>query len=126
MPHWIQHDGIRILELPHDIRPGSQVHSQCLEWLVKAGRESVRTVIDLTQVRSIDGGLLAMLVRTWKYLGARPGDIVLVASPGQREVFHLTRLNLLFTLAETRSEAVHAPWPEPTPVVRLSLTRAAG
>lgn len=125
MPRTLKHEGALVVELPAHpcARPDDldRVKTQ----LIEAGRKSPRLIIDLTPVRWIQGMLLSALVSTWTTLGARRGDIVVIADDNQREVFRVTRLDALFVVCGSRDEAVRAPWPPPAPLVAWPVTSAA-
>jgi hypothetical protein len=124
MPIFQKYEGTRVVELPPSPCASDSVEA-VFQALRQAGRASARVVVDLCRVRHVEGELLGLLVRSWKQLGARPGDIVLIVDELQREVFTATRLDYLFVLVASRSEAVATPWPDPVPTVVTGLRRAA-
>jgi len=112
-----KHEGTGVVVLPSSPCVSSTSLDAVGQALRLAGQVSARVIVDLGRVRYVEGELLGLLVRSWKQLGARPGDIVLIVDELQREVFTATRLDHLFVLAASRNEAVVAGWPEPVPVV---------
>jgi anti-anti-sigma regulatory factor len=114
-----------VVELPPSPCAGAASVEAVAQALRRAGRASARVIVDLSRVRHIEGELLGLLVRAWKHLGARPGDMVLIVDELQREVFTATRLDRLFVLVASRTEAVSAEWPEPMPLIVTGRRLAA-
>src|SRR5262245_26640555 len=117
MPLIQKYEGTGVVELPPSPCASDASVEAVGQALRQVGRASARVIVDLGRVRYIEGGLLGLLVRAWKQLGARPGDVVLIVDELQREVFTATRLDHLFVLVASRNEAMSAGWPVPVPVV---------
>jgi anti-anti-sigma factor len=86
--------------------------------LINAGRDAPRLVVDCSRVQWMAASFLSALLIAFKALGARHGDLVLCGlRPLVREVFEVTKLDLVFPIYSTREEALRSAWPEPEMVV---------
>src|SRR4051794_5254532 len=94
----LKHEGALVVELPPHPCATPEGLERVKMTLLEAGRNSTRLIIDLTQVRWAHGQLLSALVWAWNVLGARRGDVLVVADDYQREVFRVTCLDKLFVL----------------------------
>jgi anti-anti-sigma factor len=66
-------------------------------------------LIDLSQLDFIGSSLVASIVRIWKAISERDGQMVVVATnPGTREVLKVTGLNKVWTIAPTMEAGIHA------------------
>jgi anti-anti-sigma factor len=76
--------------------------------------EPPRLVVDLSETSYIGSSFLELLVRAWKRLKERDGNLVLCgAQPFCVEVLEVTRLNTLWAIYSTREEAVAALTDQP-------------
>jgi anti-sigma B factor antagonist len=67
-------------------------------------------VLDLSQLRFFGSALIEALFRAWNHLKARPGGRMSLCGLTSycREVVEITHLDQLWSVFETRAEAVHA------------------
>jgi len=74
---------------------------------IDAGR--TRVVVDLTDTTFLDSTALGVLIGTVKRLRARDGRLTLVnTDPNIARTFDITGLDQIFTICETRDEAIAA------------------
>lgn len=100
-------DTVQIITLQGrlDAHQGKQVDTA----LTDAARASNRTVINLHQVHFIDSTGLSVLVKGMKHHREQNGDLALCElQQPVRIIFELTRLDKMFTIYPTQSEAVQA------------------
>jgi anti-sigma B factor antagonist len=77
--------------------------------LSEVGRTSSRTVLNLSKVHFIDSTGLAVLVKGMKHCRENEGELVLCElQQPVRIIFELTRLDKMFAIYATETEAVHA------------------
>ncbi len=73
------------------------------------GRDVPLVVIDLSTVSYFGSVFLAVLTKLWKQICSQGGTMVLVGvSPNARELLHLTSLDIIWPMYESRIEAIEA------------------
>jgi anti-anti-sigma factor len=66
-------------------------------------------LIDLADVRTFGSPFLAMLIRCWKVVSERGGNMALASvSPGVRSLLKITRFDTLWPIYASRREAMEA------------------
>lgn len=98
---------IKVVELQGrlDAHQGKQVD----EKLSKVSSAQSRTVVNLSKVHFIDSTGLSVLVKGMKHHREKAGDLVLCElQQPVRIIFELTRLDRMFAIYPTESEALQA------------------
>ena len=100
-------DAVQVVDLHGrlDAHQGKQVDSV----LAAATGQRSRTVVNLSKVHFIDSTGLSVLVKGMKHHREQQGDLVLCElQQPVRIIFELTRLDRMFTIYATETDALHA------------------
>lgn len=93
-----------ILEGDVDLHHSPELHAKLVEI---AGERPKRFVLDLTAVPYMDSSGIGTLVELYRRVGNYKGKLVLFGlNPRVRSVFEITKLERIFTICETESQAV--------------------
>jgi anti-anti-sigma factor len=106
MPKLVKYQGTLVVEMPHGSWDQCELLMRMDDLLADVARKTPHVVVDLTTTAHLPGSVLGVLVRNWRQLRSRGGRLVVVANNFQREVFELTHLDRIFTLTESRGEAL--------------------
>jgi len=103
-----------VVEMHDNPCASRQDYEQVKHQLLEAGRSSTRVVVDCNGVHMLGASFLSALLTAFKFLGCRPGDLVLCRlQPLPRQVFAVTRLDLFLPVYESVEEALAGSWPDP-------------
>ncbi|HUG89472.1 MAG TPA: STAS domain-containing protein [Planctomycetaceae bacterium] len=81
-------------------------------------------IVDLTALNYMGSALVALIVRVWKVIKERGGQLVVVnRDPMVMEVLRIAGLHSLWTIVETREEAIDALGASPQAETRKRETR---
>ena len=70
-------------------------------------RSCDKVVIDLSQINYFGSSALGLFVKMWKRVSGTGGKMAVVcASEAQREIFEVTRLNMIWPILNSREEAL--------------------
>ena len=120
-------DGCAIITLLPALNdsPWSEIEQTGNHLLEQVRNSTARTVIvDLTPLNYMGSALVALIVRVWKVVKERDGQLVVVnRDPLVFEVLRIAGLHNLWTIVETREEAFDAAGVSPQAVTRKRETR---
>ena len=120
-------DGCAIITLLPAINdsPWSEIEQTGNRLLEQVRNSPARTVIvDLTPLNYMGSALVALIVRVWKVVKERDGQLIVVnREPLVLEVLRIAGLQNLWTIVETREEAFDAAGVSPQAVTRKRETR---
>ena len=106
-----EQDGVTVLDFgpgPHNLDETAllRVQDQILE---ASNVDPPLLVVDLSQVTFFGSSFIETLFRLWSRLNRRQGKFALCGlSPYCQEVIEVTNLNTLWTISDTREEAITA------------------
>lgn len=107
-----EHDDILVISFaPQQGRAGiDAIRSYFTDDFLRHSAEHQRIVVDLSQVPSLDSSSLGPLVQRHRELMDSGGRLILCGlhAPSLREVFALTRFDHIFTITDTRDQALQA------------------
>ncbi len=110
MPNIVQDQDVTVVELGAEYR-GLDDPSGLIAKLLEAASaaEPAKMVLDLTATKYFDSQFVEVMIRTWKRLGERNGEMVLCGlSPFCADVIRILKLDTIWPTYETRAEAVAA------------------
>jgi anti-sigma B factor antagonist len=112
-PHVVREDGITVVTLGPEYESLEETELETLKGAlldVAERADPPLVLLDLSHLRFFGSALIEALFRAWNQLKARPGGRLSLCGLTSycREVVEITHLDQLWSIYETRAEAVQA------------------